>query len=89
MTELVSLSPEPPVSDMLAALHRNPSASGLLIQAIAARCRHLDQVRVAEESGCVEGSTGVGKEEDKSRNSKHGTYCLMLVRSCGMRCVQY
>ena len=45
MTELVALSPEPPVSDMLAALHRNPSASGLLIQAIAARCRHLDQVR--------------------------------------------
>ncbi|XP_037081655.1 huntingtin-like [Pollicipes pollicipes] len=57
ITELVALSAEPPVFDMLDALHRNPSASGLLIQAIAARCRHLDQPLMAQRVlRCLEGA---------------------------------
>ena len=42
--EVVSLSTEPPVQELIAAVHRNPVASGLLVQAVGARCQHLRQV---------------------------------------------
>jgi huntingtin len=42
--EVVSLSSEPPVQELIAAVHRNPTASGLLVQAVGVRCRKLRQV---------------------------------------------
>ena len=42
--EVVSLSAEPPVQELIAAVHRNPVASGLLVQAVGARCQNLRQV---------------------------------------------
>jgi huntingtin len=42
--EVISLSVEPPVQELIAAVHRNPVASGLLVQAVGARCQNLGQV---------------------------------------------
>jgi huntingtin len=42
--EVVSLSTEPPVQELIAAVNRNPTASGLLVQAVGARCQKLRQV---------------------------------------------
>lgn len=42
--ELVRLSTEPPVQELLAAVHRNPAASGLMVQAVSSRCSHVTQV---------------------------------------------
>ncbi|XP_015112466.1 huntingtin [Diachasma alloeum] len=42
--ETMNLANEPPVRDLVtAAVHRNPAASGLLIQAISARCLDLSR----------------------------------------------
>ncbi|XP_075211811.1 huntingtin isoform X2 [Lycorma delicatula] len=43
--ELVRLSSEPPVQELLASVHRNPAASGLMVQAVSTRCSHITQVR--------------------------------------------
>ncbi|XP_039275419.1 huntingtin isoform X2 [Nilaparvata lugens] len=43
--ELINLSTEPPVQELLAAVHRNPAASGLMVQAVATRCTHVSQVK--------------------------------------------
>ncbi|RZF49148.1 hypothetical protein LSTR_LSTR008434 [Laodelphax striatellus] len=43
--ELVGLSSEPPVQELLAAIHRNAAASGLMVQAVATRCTHISQVK--------------------------------------------
>lgn len=42
--DLISLSHEPPVQDFISAVHRNPAASGLFIQAIQSRCENLSAV---------------------------------------------
>ncbi|KAG1678706.1 Huntingtin [Nymphon striatum] len=41
VNELINLSTEPPVHDFICAIHRNSAASGLLIQAVNARCEDL------------------------------------------------
>lgn len=42
--ETINLSGEPPVRDLVTtAVHRNPASSGLLVQAIAARCLDLSR----------------------------------------------
>ena len=44
VNDLIQLSLEPPVQDFIAAIHRNPAASGLFIQAIHARCENFTKV---------------------------------------------
>lgn len=41
VSDLISLSHEPPVQDLISAVHRNSAASGLFIQAIQSRCDNL------------------------------------------------
>lgn len=41
VNDLIQLSSETPVQDFIGAIHRNPAASGLFIQAIHARCENL------------------------------------------------
>lgn len=38
ITSVASLSGEPPVAELVAAVHRNATASGLLVQAIGTKC---------------------------------------------------
>ncbi len=44
VSDLISLSHEPPVQDLISAVHRNSAASGLFIQAIQSRCDNLSTV---------------------------------------------
>ncbi|KAJ9589854.1 hypothetical protein L9F63_017009 [Diploptera punctata] len=54
--EIVALSTEPPVQELIAAVHRNPAASGLLVQAVAARCHKSRQPGfVCRVLRCLEG----------------------------------
>ncbi|KAK3589444.1 hypothetical protein CHS0354_020780 [Potamilus streckersoni] len=41
VSDLIELSQESPVHDFISAIHRNPAASSLLIQAVHARCEHV------------------------------------------------
>lgn len=56
--ETIDLAKEPPVRELLAAaVHRNPAASGLLVQAIAARCLDLSKpCFVKRLLQCLEGT---------------------------------
>ncbi|XP_046737508.1 huntingtin isoform X1 [Diprion similis] len=56
--ETISLAREPPVKELLAAaVHRNPAASGLLVQAIAARCLDLSKPSFVKRLlQCLEGT---------------------------------
>ncbi|XP_043274964.1 huntingtin [Venturia canescens] len=56
--ETINLSNEPPVRDLVtAAVHRNPAASGLLVQAIAARCLDLTKPSFVKRLlQCMEGA---------------------------------
>lgn len=40
---VVRLSTEAPVSELISAVHRNPAASGLFIQAIGSRCQDINE----------------------------------------------
>ncbi|XP_048514714.1 huntingtin isoform X2 [Athalia rosae] len=56
--ETIMLAREPPVKELLAAaVHRNPAASGLLVQAIAARCLDLSKPSFVKRLlQCLEGT---------------------------------
>lgn len=56
--ETVRLTNEPPVKELLTvAVHRNPAASGLLIQAIATKCLNLEKPAfVRRLLQCLEGA---------------------------------
>ncbi|XP_066998979.2 huntingtin [Anabrus simplex] len=54
--EVVRLSREPPVQELIAAVHRNGAASGLLVQAVGSRCQNLVQPSmVVRLLRCLEG----------------------------------
>ncbi|XP_043304434.1 huntingtin isoform X4 [Cervus canadensis] len=54
--DLISLSREPPVQDFISAVHRNPAASGLFIQAIQSRCENLSTPTMLKRTlQCLEG----------------------------------
>lgn len=55
--EVVRLSKEVPVQELIAAVHRNPAASGLLVQAVAVRCQDLSQPSLVSRllQQCLEG----------------------------------
>lgn len=55
--EVVRLSKEEPVLELIAAVHRNPAASGLLVQAVAVRCHDLSQPSLVARllQQCLEG----------------------------------
>ncbi|KAM7156171.1 huntingtin isoform 1-T1 [Molossus nigricans] len=54
--DLISLSHEPPVQDFISAVHRNPAASGLFIQAIQSRCENLSAPTTLRKTlQCLEG----------------------------------
>lgn len=42
---VIRLSNEAPISELISAVHRNPAASGLFIQAIGSRCRDIHEVK--------------------------------------------
>ncbi|KDR16213.1 huntingtin [Zootermopsis nevadensis] len=68
--EVVSLSTEPPVQELIAAVHRNPVASGLLVQAVGARCQKLRQPSfVCRVLHCLEGV----------HPSQSGTLLILLI----------
>ena len=57
MEDIVALSKEIPVQELIASVHRNSAASGLLVQAVAARCEGLSRpglvARLLQQ--CLEG----------------------------------
>nr|XP_055060920.1 huntingtin isoform X1 [Misgurnus anguillicaudatus] len=56
VSDLISLSHEPPVQDLISAVHRNSAASGLFIQAIQSRCDNLcTPVMLKKTLQCLEG----------------------------------
>ncbi|XP_051558828.1 huntingtin-like isoform X3 [Myxocyprinus asiaticus] len=56
VSDLISLSHEPPVQDLISAVHRNSAASGLFIQAIQSRCDNLSTpVMLKKTLQCLEG----------------------------------
>ncbi|XP_069698723.1 huntingtin isoform X2 [Periplaneta americana] len=56
MEEVVALSAEPPVQELIAAVHRHPRASGLLVQAVGSRCQSLQRPSfVCRMLRCLEG----------------------------------
>uniref|UniRef100_A0A8C2IP36 Huntingtin n=1 Tax=Cyprinus carpio TaxID=7962 RepID=A0A8C2IP36_CYPCA len=56
VSDLISLSHEPPVQDFISAVHRNSAASGLFIQAIQSRCDNLSTpVMLKKTLQCLEG----------------------------------
>lgn len=69
--ETIYLSNESPVRDLVtAAVHRNPAASGLLVQAIAARCLDLTRPSFVKRLlQCMEGA----------HNSQSGAVIIALV----------
>ncbi|XP_070540509.1 huntingtin-like isoform X2 [Ptychodera flava] len=56
VNEIVNLSYEPPVQDFISAIHRNPAASGLFIQALHLRCESFstDPCTVKRTLQCLE-----------------------------------
>ena len=52
VTDLIELSGESPVQDFISAIHRNPAASSLFIQAIHARGQAVCQVSIKESTIC-------------------------------------
>ncbi|XP_024941677.1 huntingtin isoform X2 [Cephus cinctus] len=69
--ETINLATESPVRELVAAaVHRNPAASGLLVQAIAAKCLDLSKPSFVKKLLlCVEGA----------HNSQSGPLILALV----------
>ncbi|XP_023290265.1 huntingtin [Orussus abietinus] len=69
--ETINLATESPVRELVAAaVHRNPAASGLLVQAIAARCLHLSRPSFVKRLlQCMEGA----------HHSQSGALILALV----------
>ncbi|XP_030206419.1 huntingtin isoform X4 [Gadus morhua] len=56
VSDLISLSHEPPVQDFISAVHRNSAASGLFIQAIQSRCDNLSTPTMLKKTlQCLEG----------------------------------
>ncbi|XP_077461112.1 huntingtin isoform X5 [Stigmatopora argus] len=56
VSDLISLSHEPPVQDFISAVHRNSAASGLFIQAIQSRCDNLTNPTMLKKTlQCLEG----------------------------------
>ncbi|KAM9314624.1 huntingtin isoform 2-T2 [Pholidichthys leucotaenia] len=56
VSDLISLSHEPPVQDFISAVHRNSAASGLFIQAIQSRCDNLTSPTMLKKTlQCLEG----------------------------------
>ncbi|XP_058495756.1 huntingtin isoform X3 [Solea solea] len=57
VSDLISLSHEPPVQDFISAVHRNSAASGLFIQAIQSRCDNLatQPTMLKKTLQCLEG----------------------------------
>uniref|UniRef100_A0A3Q2YC87 Huntingtin n=1 Tax=Hippocampus comes TaxID=109280 RepID=A0A3Q2YC87_HIPCM len=56
VSDLISLSHEPPVQDFISAVHRNSAASGLFIQAIQSRCYNLTNPTMLKKTlQCLEG----------------------------------
>ncbi|XP_060634006.2 huntingtin isoform X2 [Anolis sagrei] len=54
--DLINLSHEPPVQDLISAIHRNSAASGLFIQAIQSRCENFAApTSVKKTLQCLEG----------------------------------
>ncbi|XP_062991957.1 huntingtin isoform X2 [Elgaria multicarinata webbii] len=54
--DLINLSHEPPVQDFISAIHRNPAASGLFIQAIQSRCENFAAPTAVKKTlQCLEG----------------------------------
>nr|CAD7264749.1 unnamed protein product [Timema shepardi] len=54
--EIVALSTEPPVQELIAAVHRNSAASGLLVQAVGSKCQDLKRPSfVCRLLRCLEG----------------------------------
>ncbi|XP_059532788.1 huntingtin isoform X1 [Myotis daubentonii] len=54
--DLISLSHEPPVQDFVSAVHRNPAASGLFLQAVQSRCESLSAPTTLRKTlQCLEG----------------------------------
>ncbi|XP_050396465.2 huntingtin [Patella vulgata] len=41
VSDLIELTPESPVQDFISAIHRNPAASSMFVQAINTRCDHV------------------------------------------------
>ncbi|XP_023232349.1 huntingtin-like [Centruroides sculpturatus] len=55
VNDLIQLSTETPVQDFISAIHRNPAASGLFIQAIHARCENLTKPNFVKKTlRCLE-----------------------------------
>lgn len=57
VSEIIRLSSEPPVSDFISVIHRNPAASGLFVQAVLTRCETQSSQPsfVAKLLRCLEG----------------------------------
>ncbi|CAN8023979.1 unnamed protein product [Ixodes persulcatus] len=56
VSEIIHLSSEPPVSDFISVIHRNPAASGLFVQAVLTRCETRSSASfVGRLLGCLEG----------------------------------
>ncbi|XP_042325579.1 huntingtin [Sceloporus undulatus] len=54
--DLINLSHEPPVQDLISAIHRNSAASGLFIQAIQSRCENFAAPTAVKKTlQCLEG----------------------------------
>lgn len=47
ISDVVILHKEPPISTLIQSIHSSPAASALLIQAIHARCDHVQKVIVS------------------------------------------
>ncbi|CAH1783183.1 unnamed protein product [Owenia fusiformis] len=55
VNEIIELSYEPPVQDFISAIHRNPAASGLFIQAIHSRCENMTRPMMVKKTlHCLE-----------------------------------
>ncbi|KAL5022595.1 hypothetical protein ScPMuIL_001750 [Solemya velum] len=55
VSDLIELSQESPVQDFISAIHRNPAASSLFIQAIHARCENVSKASLVKKTlKCVE-----------------------------------
>ncbi|KAK3095770.1 hypothetical protein FSP39_018831 [Pinctada imbricata] len=50
VNDLIFLSRESPVQDIISAIHRNPAASSLFIQAIHARCNNVSKPSVVKKT---------------------------------------
>lgn len=85
VNELVCLSSEPPVQDLIGAIHRNSAASGLFIQAIQARCDNLAKPAFAKKIlSCLEAihSSQSGMLVMLIINKLLTTHHLAVARAC-------